>query len=609
MTSSSPVLDFRTTNTLWCSILVETLYRMGLTTAVMCPGSRSTPLTLAFVQHPAIDAVPILDERSAAFFALGIARRSHQAVVLVCTSGTAGANFYPAVIEAYESRVPLVVLTADRPPELRACNSGQTIDQQKLYGTVPNCYMELPLPSLDPSMLAYVRQTLVHAWERSHAPVPGPVHLNVPFRDPLAPLAQPDAQALAHTFDGDRFFAHLSTPPSPPRSIAPSLHLPLSTWQSIPRGIIIAGIAQPVNPEGYCRAIAQLSTTLGWPVLAEGLSPVRNYASLTPYLVSAYDTLLRSPEHANVLIPDGVIRLGEMPTSKVLRQWLVQVDPLQWVIDAGDRNLDPTHGRTQHLRLTVEQLASVLPIRSSTESPVIESLPIESPIERSTGEAESPSPYLARWLEAERTTRHHIDSHLSADDLWFEGKIAWTVSQVLPPGTPLFIANSTPVRDVEWFWKPGDRHIQPFVNRGANGIDGTLSTALGIAHHYRSSVLLTGDLAFLHDTNGLLSTKALNGHLTVILINNNGGGIFEFLPIAQFEPPFEDYFATPQSVDIAALCAAYGVAHTVIQSWDGLNEQVSQLPERGVRVLELQCDRRSSFQYRQWLWSHFLDGR
>jgi 2-succinyl-5-enolpyruvyl-6-hydroxy-3-cyclohexene-1-carboxylate synthase len=178
------VIDFRNTNSVWASIMAETLKRLGLTTAVICPGSRSTPLAIAFAQAEGVDAIPILDERSASFFALGIARKSRLPVALVCTSGTAGANFYPAVIEASESRVPLLVLTADRPPELRDCNSGQTIDQLKLFGTYPNWYTELALPSLEIEMLCYLRQTLVHAWERSLYPVPGVVHLNIPFRDP-----------------------------------------------------------------------------------------------------------------------------------------------------------------------------------------------------------------------------------------------------------------------------------------------------------------------------------------------------------------------------------------------------------------------------------------
>ncbi len=334
-------LDFRNTNTLWASVLVETLSRLGLTTAIICPGSRSTPLAIAFAQHPNIEAIPILDERSASFFALGIAQRSHRPVVLVCTSGTAGANFYPAVIEARESRVPLLVLTADRPPELRHCNAGQAIDQQKLFGSYPNFYTEIALPSLEVPMLAYLRQTMIQAWQRSQFPIAGVVHLNLPFRDPLAPIEQPEALRVAESIPID-FFDHIQE-----EILEPSFDLPLIQGQ---RGIIIAGVAQPSNPQQYCEAIAHLAKTLSMPVLAEGLSPLRNYAHLNPYLISTYDLILRNPELAEQLTPDIVIRIGEMPTSKTLRDWLTRTQPLQYLIDNGDRNLDPLHGKSLHLK-------------------------------------------------------------------------------------------------------------------------------------------------------------------------------------------------------------------------------------------------------------------
>ncbi|NJR66588.1 MAG: 2-succinyl-5-enolpyruvyl-6-hydroxy-3-cyclohexene-1-carboxylic-acid synthase, partial [Leptolyngbyaceae cyanobacterium CRU_2_3] len=205
-------INFSNTNSVWASVLAETLHRLGLNTAIICPGSRSTPLAMAFAQHPQIEAIPILDERSASFFALGRARKTQLPVVLVCTSGTAGANFYPAVIEAREGRVPLLVLTSDRPPELRDCNAGQTIDQQKLFGSYPNWYSELAVPSLDLLLLAYLRQTLISAWERTLAPVAGVVHLNLPFRDPLAPILQPEAQILAEQFPANFFEFEFSQP-------------------------------------------------------------------------------------------------------------------------------------------------------------------------------------------------------------------------------------------------------------------------------------------------------------------------------------------------------------------------------------------------------------
>jgi 2-succinyl-5-enolpyruvyl-6-hydroxy-3-cyclohexene-1-carboxylate synthase len=570
------LIDFRNTNTIWASVLVETLSCLGLEVAILCPGSRSAPLTVAFAQHSSIEAIPILDERSAAFFALGVARRTGKATALVCTSGTAGANFYSAVIEARESRVPLLVLTSDRPPELRECNAGQTVDQQKLFGDFPNWYSELAVPGLELSLLQYLRQTLIQAWERTLYPVPGVVHLNLPFRDPLAPVIRADAAAFREGFPAD-FFNWV------PRDLLQNLAISdrpsLLNYPPLSRAILVAGVAQPADPQKYCEAIAHISKTLQIPVLAEGLSPLRNYANLNPYLISTYDWMVRDPELAEKLAPDFVIRVGEMPTSKTLRQWLERVQPLQWVIDEGDRNLDPLHGKTVHWRRSLQSFAVSLSTQGSADLA-----------------------YLEAWCEAEKRMRRSLDQILSqASEEKFEGKAAWLLSQHLPPGTPLIVANSTAVRYVEWFWKPGNLGIRPFCNRGANGIDGTLSTALGVAHRQQSSVLLTGDLALLHDTNGFLMRNYFVGHLTIVLINNNGGGIFEQLPIAQFNPPFEEFFATPQHIDFALLCQTYNAKHELIQSWDQLVQRLNSLPTEGIRVLEVKCDRQFSAQFSaQW---------
>ena len=250
------MIDFRNVNTLWTSVLVETCQRLGLTTAVISPGSRSTPLTVAFARHPQIETIPILDERSAAFFALGRAKRTGIPTVLICTSGTAGANFYPAVVEATQSHIPLIILTADRPPELRNCRAGQTIDQIKLYGSYPNWYCELALPEASLGMLRYLRQNIIQAWERSLYPLPGVIHLNLPFREPLAPISPSELGEIESQFDCASFFEGISRPFPLLNSQFP---LPLKIWQSYQRGIIIAGLAQPHNPELYCRAIAKLA--------------------------------------------------------------------------------------------------------------------------------------------------------------------------------------------------------------------------------------------------------------------------------------------------------------------------------------------------------------
>ncbi len=564
---------YKNVNQLWAYILTETLKRLGLNCVVICPGSRSTPLVVAFAQQqPEIEAISILDERSAAFFALGRAKATGLPVALVCTSGTAGANFYPAIIEAKESRVPLLVLTSDRPQELRNCHSGQTIDQVKLYGSYPNWQGELAIPSPDMRMLGYLRQTIIHAWERCQIPTQGAVHLNIPFADPLAPIPNEiDLSDLQSQFHPEDFFA----------GIAPIHPIPYSPfpipqkWLKSERGIIIAGVAQPQQPEKYCQAIARLSQTLNWPVLAEGLSPVRNYADLNPYLISTYDIILRNQQLAQELTPEIVIQVGEMPTSKQLRNWLSTTQPQIWILDKSHENLDPLHGKATHLRVSVEEIENW-----------------------GMGNGER-GLYLQKWCSFEAKARKNIDETWENIDELIESKAAWLISQTLPPRTPLFISNSMPVRDVEFFWKPNNLAIKPYFNRGANGIDGTLSSALGIAHHHQSSVMLTGDLALLHDTNGFLIRNKFIGHLTIVLINNNGGGIFEMLPISKFDPPFEEFFATPQDIDFAQLCATYNVQHELISSWLELKQKLKLLPKQGIRVLEVRTNRKLDAKWRQ----------
>ncbi|MEN9231832.1 MAG: 2-succinyl-5-enolpyruvyl-6-hydroxy-3-cyclohexene-1-carboxylic-acid synthase [Thermostichus sp. DG02_5_bins_236] len=586
-------LDWRNINALWGSLLAETLSRLGCRQAVVCPGSRSAPITYALAQHPEIEAIPVLDERSAAFFALGLAQQRQQPIPLVCTSGSAAAHFFPALLEAVESSLPMLILTADRPPELRHCRSGQTLDQVKLYGHYPNWQAELALPAADLNQLSYLRQTLIHAWERTLYPFPGPVHLNVPFRDPLAPIPDGSTEPLADLRDEpgfeERFF----------RGVVPWSDLPRDgirlgeqsfwqDWRHCERGVILAGPAQPQDPHAHAQAVARLALTLGWPVLAEGLSPLRNYAPLNPYLISTYDFILRQAQPH--LWPEQVIQLGSLPTSKELRQTLARICPRTWRLDPRPDNGDPLHNPTTHIPVEVEDLAPGIP----------------------GWDPKAPSLFLQTWLKAEAQVRKVLDQTLADLPGWFEGKVAWWLAQHLPIQTPLFIANSTPVRDVEWFWPPNGRCIQPYFNRGANGIDGLLSTAFGIAHHNRPTVLLTGDLAFLHDSNGLQLGRQLQGSLTVVLINNRGGGIFEFLPIAEMgrqgaNPPFEPYFATPQATDFALLCQAHGVEHCLVQNWEHLAQCLNSLPRQGVRVLEIPTDRQADAHYRRQLFEQLAN--
>ena len=615
---SIPILDFRNTNSLWCSVIVETLARMGLRQAVVCPGSRSAPLTFAFARHPQVEAISVLDERSAGFFALGLARQHHGPVAILCTSGTAAAGFLPAIIEAQESGVPLLVFTADRPPEMRDCGSGQTIDQQKFYGGFVNYYLELAVPEAKVELLQYARQSTAHAFERTQLPFAGPVHLNAPFRDPLPPVEDGLAEKLRERIDPETFFAH-GEPAAPPNLFrlahspdaggrarppgAPSttdgpavrpypqadLRDPIERFS---RGVIVAGPAQPADPGAYCAAVARIAAALGWPVLADGLNPLRNHAAENLLLVINYNAVLRSAALAARLKPEAVLGLGDWPTGKQLRQWLQGAEAETWIVAADSRNHDPLHGRTRHLRCSIEALAAgVPPVRPEEETHGQDARATPEPQGARPGGRERTA-YASEWLRADQAAGLAIDVRLSTIDPAFEGSVSRLLSESLPPGTPVFVANSMPVRDMEFFWKAGDRGCRLYFNRGANGIDGTLSTALGVAHGNQSAVALTGDLALLHDTNGFLLRPKLRGSLTIVLINNRGGGIFEMLPVAKFDPPFEEFFATPQEVDFARLCSAYGAAHVLVRDRSHLIGLISALPEAGLRVLEVRTDRK-----------------
>lgn len=557
-------------NSVWGALTMEVLARLGIETVVTSPGSRSTPLTVAAVRNPRIEALSILDERSAAFYALGLAKRTRRPVALVCTSGSAAANYWPAVVEASMGGTPLLLLTADRPPELRDCTSGQTIDQVKLYGGYVRHFAELALPESSERMLAYLRQTLVHAVHRAMGADPGPIHLNFPFRDPLPPEMNLPVSGVIEA-SALEAAATVQTRPCEAVSSGGGLDLVvLERLSSHRKGIIVVGTEAPrCGDEAFADAVAMMAEKLGWPVLADALNPLRHHAGENPSLITRYDAFLRDPLQAEALRPTAVLQIGSLPTSKVLRTWLATLDGVSFLLRPRPVNTDPLHRIATPLYGDAHELAGHLPHQRIEPA------------------------WAAAWAAVERETAERIDAEMREMEALFEGKVAWLLSKHLPVGTPVFLASSMSVRYAEYFWKGGSRAYSIFCNRGANGIDGTLSTALGLAHGGRPAVLLAGDLAFLHDSNGLLAASQLKGSLTVILINNHGGGIFEHLPVAQMDSVFEAYFATPQKVDIGQLCQAHGVGHAVIDSWDPMVEAIALWPRTGVRVLELRTDRKA----------------
>lgn len=563
--------EIRRANHAWGVVLAESLVRLGVRFAAISPGSRSTPVTVALVRHAGIEAVPVVDERSAAFLALGWARRTGEPAVVVVTSGTAAANLFPAVIEAREGRVPLLVLTTDRPPELRACAAGQTIDQVKIFGGFSKWQMDLPLPEVEPMALARLRQILAAGVARTVARAPGPVHLNLPLREPLAPEPGWTGDDVFESLNDPAFFSHLAPPAAPPSALEWPDELAAA------RGVIVVGTAPVAGAAArrWVDAVAAVARATGWPVFADALNPLRGCANRVPGLVTAYDAVLRTPE-GRARRPEVVLQVGPWPTSKVLRFWIESLGVPVLLADDGPDRVDALAVRTRELGGGVEALALAAP-----------------PPEARSGD------WLAAWQADDREQRQRLAIALAQSPPMSESRVGPALVRSLPEGALLVIANSMPVRDLEWFRPADNRGVEVLVNRGANGIDGTLSTALGAAWGAgRPVCLLTGDLAFLHDSNGLLSAGRLRGSLAVVIVDNHGGGIFENLPIAQIDPPFEEFFATPQEVDILALAAAHGVRARNLAGEADLCRAVAE-PAAGVRILRWPADRKADAAWRR----------
>ncbi len=553
--------EFPNLNAQWSYTAVRTLYERGLRAAVICPGSRSSPLTFAFAQLDGIEAIPVLDERSAAFFALGLARQRGTPVALVCTSGTAAANFIPAIIEASESGTPLIVLTADRPPELRQCAAGQTIDQVKLYGNYVRYYQEVALPENDVILLRSLRQLVSHSYDVSSLVNPGPIHLNFPFRDPLPPVAVGGFSSVLSEcgdvfFDAFRARVHSAS----------SEQLTLPDAFQVEEGLILVGPQNIADNEleAWLNNLQGFSRQLGWPLCADALNSVRSHADPFESLICHYDLILRRKSRPPS--PRAVIVIGELPTSKLLRQWLSESEPHMLYLGNASRNGDPTFSRSQVISCDFRR-----------------SYPTVPQIEKGA--------YLDQWLEADHAIAKSIDQEMAAVTELFECKVAYQLAKTITKEGALCVSNSMPPRDLEYFARSGMNGYNVFSSRGANGIDGILSTAMGVAHFRRKTFLLTGDLALLHDSNGGLVAKELRGDLTIVLINNNGGGIFEMLPVAEFEPVFERYFGTPQDVNYESWAAVYGIDYLCPKNWDDFHDVLSQEPS-GVRLIEVKVDRK-----------------
>jgi 2-succinyl-5-enolpyruvyl-6-hydroxy-3-cyclohexene-1-carboxylate synthase len=552
----------RDANTAFATALADEWARAGVTDAVVAPGSRSAPLALALARDDRLRTQVVLDERSAAFRALGLALASRRPVVVLCTSGTAAANFAPAVIEAAHARVPLIVCTADRPPELRDTGAGQTIDQLRLYGNAVRWFCDPGPPIDEPGVNAVWRSLACRAFAESSGPPSGPVHLNLPFREPLVPTGSPPVDAPGRP-DGRPWT--VSTPPT--RAPVPADVARLAELvRARPRGLLVAGWGAQVAPATGAR----FAEAAGWPVLADPVSQLRT----PPSAISTYEALLRTPGFAEANRPDLVLRVGAPLTSKIATAWL-EPSIEQVLVDPDAAWLDPARAAAERLAVDAEALLCA--------------------VADALGPA-APSSWLADWQHAESRARDAIDRVLDSADEAFEGRVARDVAAALPDGATLVVASSLPVRALEWCMVPrsGVRFI---ANRGANGIDGFVSTVVGVAQATApaTTVGLCGDLCFLHDVNGLLGAS---GPATLVVLDNDGGGIFSYLPPAEL-PEFEQLFATPHGLDLVEVARAHGAAAERIDDVGKLGDAIAS---DDLRVLVVPIDRSHSVAHHRALW-------
>jgi 2-succinyl-5-enolpyruvyl-6-hydroxy-3-cyclohexene-1-carboxylate synthase len=562
----------------------------GVHDVVMSPGSRNTPLTLAFAEaandEGRLRLHVFTDERTAGFVALGLARATGAPVALLCTSGSAAAHYLPAVIEASEDRVPLVILTADRPAELHGCGASQTVDQQRLFGVHVRHFRDLGSPATAPD-LAPVALAVARALSFARGPLPGPVHLNVPFREPLwtpevvgrpvrSPVALP-AAALA------------------PLAAAAALAPLAAALQAAERPLIVAG---PLAPDRDLTAadaqhLLVAAARFGCPVLADATSQLRFAGDAgTTSVITSGEALLRAPAVAAFLAtapPDVVVRLGRAPTSRTALTFLAGLPKSTRVLHVDPRGdiHDPAHRAELVVTAPLDALAAAL-----GEAPM----------------SAARTAWAAAWARVEAVAQAAL-AGVCADGFW-AGAIARTVAEHLPTGAALHVASSMPVRDVDAFAPMRSTGHPVYANRGAAGIDGTVATALGLAMGRRGRVvLLCGDLALLHDVGTLIATRGRTEPLTLVVVDNGGGGIFGFLPIAEHPTAFERFFLTPPVVDFAAVAAAAGARFTRVEDVAGLREALVASAHRptGVDVIACPIDRADDIARHRAAWAAVAD--
>jgi 2-succinyl-5-enolpyruvyl-6-hydroxy-3-cyclohexene-1-carboxylate synthase len=559
--------------TLYLSHFIDELTKEGVHHVVVSPGSRSTPMAILMAEHPDLHLHLHIDERSAGFFALGMAKALRKPVALLCTSGTAAANYYPAVVEAKYARVPLIVLTSDRPHELREVGAPQAINQTDLYGHHVKWFVDMALPEAEEPMLRYARSNAARSvYIASQAPM-GPVHLNFPFREPLIP-------------DYEHAYERIAQDSRPIHVQNGAFEIQREELERLAdeiaqkeRGIIVCG---PLDSAGFPEQVIKLSKALGFPILADPLSQLRSGPFLTKEIIDGYDSFLRDQDVRKLLAVDVIIRFGAMPVSKALTFFL-QENPRaeQWIVDGGGLWRDPSYSATRMIACEENYFCQVLSEKIQVNNR---------------------SQWVEKWAAVNEKTKE-LMSTVNDVEYLDEGKLFYQLQHVLPEGAVLFAGNSMPIRDVDSFFFKNSKQIQIMANRGANGIDGVVSTAMGASMFKQPLFLVIGDLSFFHDMNGLLAAKLHNLNINILIVNNNGGGIFSYLPQAKHPKHFEALFGTPINLDYSLAAEMYGGDYQKISNWDEFQEAIQKaVGHEGLSIIEVPTNREKNVVVHRQLW-------
>ncbi|MCF8412982.1 MAG: 2-succinyl-5-enolpyruvyl-6-hydroxy-3-cyclohexene-1-carboxylic-acid synthase [Melioribacteraceae bacterium] len=561
-------------NYLFSQIFASQLADLGITNAVVSPGSRNTPLTLAFADNPKIDLTPIIDERSAGFFALGITKKNKRPTVVITTSGTAVAELYPAIIEAYQLRIPLIILTADRPNELQNCGSNQTINQKNIFKNHIVWFFESTISKPDYESMINIKRLAAKAFVKSVSKKSGPIHINFPFAKPLEPWVKIDTIEKTVADNVSFYIPRILNRTSTVKGNHKNFIAAAGAIQKSKKGIIICGNGD--YSDQSITSIVEFAGKLNYPIFADGSSPLRFGKFEKSDIITNFNSMLRSKKFTRKFQPEIIIQFGNAPTSNILLDFFEKSNAYKILINRFNELKDPS--RTTNLILNSTDLESIEYLRSELKK-------LDSTFESSPKWSDNLK-RIDNLCETEKV------NFLKKERFPSETKIVNDIIKAIPSGCNLFVSNSMPIRDFDYFASSSSKEINLFNNRGASGIDGIISTALGIAKVSENpTILVSGDLSFYHNISAMQISNQERINLTVILINNGGGGIFNMLPVSKENPHFEKYFHTPHGLEFSKIIEGFGAEYLLPNTSNEFTSMIrSAISKNCFSVIDVKTD-------------------